>query len=1473
MATGRSILFPLPRVLHLCLAPLFWAVGAWPATAATAMRIPLRVEEVLGQARSETVTSGIPLPRGVLREAGQAQLADGAGRPLPMHARALSRWPDGSLKWLLIQVPATVPANGRLEWSLVVGGKPARPHESVRVVESPHEVVVTTGPMRFSVPKRDFGFLGQVWVDANRNGRFEASEDVLHGGPSWMEFEHTAPHAPQEENWLWDAAGGPRERFVASPESHAKTPREQRARSEGEAAQPGTAERGSVSAGMPGLTAGKTAAAGGASAKTPLAGATAGAAAAAAPTRPEQPEYTVKVEEAGPARAVVVARGFYRNGARKIAPFWIRYTACAGEARIDVEHFFAFDGDPKTDFLRTLALRLRPISSTPLSVTFGAQSTAAFAVPKDLAEVSLHEEVPDRFYTCVPYTVDRSVPFLVEGLAGPMGPTRTYKPDWRALARGKEASGWVRVRGSRGTVTVALRDFWQLHPKEIRVAPRAGDLDILLWPERSNKVLDLRRRYEGNDDAGHYDLGWYPEMGRGVGKTHQMLLDFSGAPALQTWAAAQEPLRAFCTPQHYADTGLWGPFAVADPARFPRWEARADAGMEWLLRLPSVFHWDGMIDWGDTLFNGYEAAGHGQVKDVPKGSWVVRGYDGWMNNDCSFAEGILLHFLRTGDLRAWHRFERMVQHVNDVDTVHCSANPRLIGGGHRHDEQHWGNIVTGYGTAGTEAAELYFFTGRQGAKEAACKTADWYLGGDWGEWPNRVATLVRAWEATGDERYFKALAPEALEEDYYTKSLHQPFFRSHATITGMAFYAAAMPNDWARTVIRRATRRMVDESMGNGSGLNLLAIACVQEKDPELRDWLRRFLASYDCYSTPVIDAFDYKKLMPGRAADVSFDALQQLVRTPGFSLQNCFGIAQGVLYQFPYVMRALADGGLTEKDRYLADAVYKRRGWGWEWGMRGAKLPALPECHFETLSLAGAANRNPLADPLEEKDRAPSPSALKPGEIGFQFQESGPPVPGYLPVRWGTLYPRSARLPMPAEHDDRNLCGLPYGTVFQANGIPFDLPDPHRAPGGRTILVAEDGQSAVIPLGKSVRRLHFLGHVGRKMTTLKEVGARYLMRYADGEEQRVDLVNMAHFEHILYWGFCKETRFARNWKLHGGWDGDPFLIYTFSVEAKEKPLKEVVVEDTGKGYGFLLLGVTAEVAGASAEKPVRSVRFGAGSPGAAKNAWKEGSQAGWTAVDLPLEQGAGQVFSHGRATWRMAVPDGDYDLELEISGWGGNLGVNVLANGRLAVQSYCPTHQPAPGSDGFTETVRFPVRATAGRLDVTLANDAGAGTWWHPAPIATSKWALWSLSLYPARTPAPPPLPEIVYGFVERDIAWERHPWNIDREATLDLAKTCLRSRSPRGTFRADVPAGTYEMEMILGHRGGRQQGQNPKMNVTVQGQRVLAGFVSPLASEAQRPRYPVTVAPGRPLELLFEPAGEGTEWGINALILRPAK
>ncbi|HUN75613.1 MAG TPA: hypothetical protein VMU40_13950 [Steroidobacteraceae bacterium] len=86
-------------------------------------RIPILLEEHYGLARQqEPVRLGVPLPRGLLRDPSQAMLVDALEQPLPWQGRALALWPDGSIKWLLIDLLATLGALERASVRL----RPAR---------------------------------------------------------------------------------------------------------------------------------------------------------------------------------------------------------------------------------------------------------------------------------------------------------------------------------------------------------------------------------------------------------------------------------------------------------------------------------------------------------------------------------------------------------------------------------------------------------------------------------------------------------------------------------------------------------------------------------------------------------------------------------------------------------------------------------------------------------------------------------------------------------------------------------------------------------------------------------------------------------------------------------------------------------------------------------------------------------------------------------------------------------------------------------------------------------------------------------------------------------------------------------------------------------------------------------------------------------------------------------------------------
>ncbi|MGI5817552.1 MAG: carbohydrate binding domain-containing protein [Armatimonadota bacterium] len=92
----------------------------FPAGNVDRVEIPLTVEETAGTQRAEPVTFGIPLPEGALGDPSRVRLSDG-GTQLPLQTRALVRWPDRSVKWLLVSTGVALEAYETKTLSLELG--------------------------------------------------------------------------------------------------------------------------------------------------------------------------------------------------------------------------------------------------------------------------------------------------------------------------------------------------------------------------------------------------------------------------------------------------------------------------------------------------------------------------------------------------------------------------------------------------------------------------------------------------------------------------------------------------------------------------------------------------------------------------------------------------------------------------------------------------------------------------------------------------------------------------------------------------------------------------------------------------------------------------------------------------------------------------------------------------------------------------------------------------------------------------------------------------------------------------------------------------------------------------------------------------------------------------------------------------------------------------------------------------------
>lgn len=202
---------------HVTLIFALWlTLAAW----VEANAIQLTVEEPSGASRvGWPVTSGIPLAQGVLDDPSKAVLLDAEGQPMPLQTEALARWPDGSIRWLLLDFQVDLNAGQQKVFTLSIepGQEPTPVVRPLIVTkrspggtnDRPSTIIIDTGPLRLEIPPDGGLPWGNVWLDANADGAFSADERV--SGPDSSAIVLTDAEG---RHYSASAAGSDRSRSV-----------------------------------------------------------------------------------------------------------------------------------------------------------------------------------------------------------------------------------------------------------------------------------------------------------------------------------------------------------------------------------------------------------------------------------------------------------------------------------------------------------------------------------------------------------------------------------------------------------------------------------------------------------------------------------------------------------------------------------------------------------------------------------------------------------------------------------------------------------------------------------------------------------------------------------------------------------------------------------------------------------------------------------------------------------------------------------------------------------------------------------------------------------------------------------------------------------------------------------------------------------------------------------------------------------
>ena len=184
--------------------------------------VKLTVSDESGVARiREAVSSGVPFAQAAL-QTNQPMHVRGPAGAIPTQTRVLGTWPDGSVKWLLVQFLADCPANTDCVYDLGPGDAPLSKPQ-LRTENRRDAIVVDTGPLRVEMPKNSLALFRSVQLRGSTESvrilddvppmRFALSDGSVHTSsgvaPEIVELEETGPirATVRQVGWLQDAAG------------------------------------------------------------------------------------------------------------------------------------------------------------------------------------------------------------------------------------------------------------------------------------------------------------------------------------------------------------------------------------------------------------------------------------------------------------------------------------------------------------------------------------------------------------------------------------------------------------------------------------------------------------------------------------------------------------------------------------------------------------------------------------------------------------------------------------------------------------------------------------------------------------------------------------------------------------------------------------------------------------------------------------------------------------------------------------------------------------------------------------------------------------------------------------------------------------------------------------------------------------------------------------------------------------------
>lgn len=737
--------------------------------------VPLTVTERVGVQRfDEPVTSGVPLPEGLIDDPGRLVLLGPDGRAVPAQFTVASRWyPGNSIKWVLVDFQANAQPNEKITYYLTDVGSNPSPKTPVTVKLEGDTAIVTTGKLKLVVKRVGFNLFDEVWVDESGTEKYDASTQVVRSHGAGISLMHGGAVLPDYKNF--------------------------------------------------------------------------------APAN--DPEVTLKVEEAGPMRAVVRLTGKHIStdnmpGDNHLLDFDCRIHAYAGSTFVKVVYSMMCrqgksiaDGVPLDRAWFSIPLVLDP-----------AQRTWAVGLPNGKAihpGTDVAKELP-------PWRPDADVPgpevkkYHQAGLedcwvhADRSDRIGYYGDFFRKrlplVARGKYdkegclTAGWLDLGDETRGVAAGIQWFWQTWPRAIKADPAA--IIVMLHANFQSRPPLMTTAH---GPRAH----WYP----GMSQTSTTMFLFRGrrdiARIVGAYAGLNRPLRLIAPPSWYCEqTQVFGRLASSTPELYDEetwkivsaYDERLKKTLEHILKFRDYNFGDydhyGMFNFGDVI-----DFIHGN-RSNPGDRNVT-----WDNCYYDYPHALFLQFARTGDELFLDTAIEAQHHLMDMDMMCWHPDDNMTGcnrycDGGMHIREGNGGIYSSptFNHYKTQSHfERFYLTGERRARDMGLLSARFAMkvnGMGWGE-PRSLGHgplgVLAAWEATGDIAYLKRMR----------EFEHQ---KANAALAARNPARIAKGRHWQGGIGLEATREYYEHT---GDPLALECLKALTQHCFEIRDWAESTLHAF----------------------------------------------------------------------------------------------------------------------------------------------------------------------------------------------------------------------------------------------------------------------------------------------------------------------------------------------------------------------------------------------------------------------------------------------------------------------------------------------------------------------------------------------------------------------------------------------------------------------------------------------------